>query len=69
MLVDGNSVAILEGMVDNVNVNISLGKNNDTKPIHVCITDLKTCIIIMFRSRIGMGGGGRIGLFSIPGLS
>ncbi|XP_022334999.2 beta-galactosidase-1-like protein 2 [Crassostrea virginica] len=34
VLVDGNSVAILEGMVDNVNVNISLGKNNDTKPIH-----------------------------------
>ena len=45
MLVDGNSVAILEGMVDNVNVNISLGKNNDTKPIHVCITEREIIVV------------------------
>lgn len=32
VFVDGNSVAILEGMVDNVNVNISRGRHTDTQP-------------------------------------
>lgn len=31
VFVDGNSVAILEGMVDNVNVNISRGRHTDTQ--------------------------------------
>lgn len=32
VFVDGNSVAILEGMVDNVNVNISRGRYTDSQP-------------------------------------
>lgn len=32
VFVDSNSVAILEGMVDNVNVNISRGRHTDTQP-------------------------------------